>query len=50
MICYRVYLGDSHQGPDLGEGALTAKVGQVTTPASTIVIITMIIVTMIIIR
>jgi len=37
VICYRVYLGDSHQGPDLGEGALTAKVGQVTTPASTIV-------------
>jgi len=37
VICYRIYLGDSHQGPDLGEGALTAKVGQVTTPASTIV-------------
>lgn len=37
VICYRVYLGDSHQGPDLGEGALTAKVGQVTTPTSTIV-------------
>ena len=26
----RVYLGDSHQGPDLGEGALTAKVGSPT--------------------
>lgn len=37
VICYRVFLGDPHQGPDLGEGALTAKVGQVTTPTSTIV-------------
>ena len=30
VICYRVFLGDSHSGPDLGDGALTAKVGQVT--------------------
>jgi autophagy-related protein 13 len=37
VICYRVFLGDPHQGPDLGEGALTAKVGQVTTPTATIV-------------
>jgi len=37
VICFRVFLGDPHQGPDLGEGALTAKVGQVTTPTSTIV-------------
>jgi len=37
VICYRVFLGDSHSGPDLGDGALTAKVGQVTTPSSTIV-------------
>jgi len=37
VICYRVFLGDPMQSPDLGEGALTAKVGQVTTPNSTIV-------------
>ena len=37
VICYRVFLGDPHNPPDLGEGALTAKVGQVTTPNSTIV-------------
>jgi len=37
VICYRVFLGDPHNPPDLGEGALTAKVGQVTTPTSTIV-------------
>lgn len=37
VICYRVFLGDPLHPPDLGEGALTAKVGQVTTPNSTIV-------------
>lgn len=37
VICYRVFLGDPHNPPDLGEGALTAKVGQVTTPTTTIV-------------
>jgi len=37
VICYRVFLGDPHNPPDLGEGALTAKVGQVTTPNTTIV-------------
>lgn len=37
VICYRVFLGDPQHAPDLGEGALTAKVGQVTTPTSTIV-------------
>lgn len=37
VICFRVSLGDPHHLPDLGEGALTAKVGQVTTPTSTIV-------------
>ena len=33
----RVFLGDPPEQPFLGEGALTAKVGQVTTPTSTIV-------------
>jgi len=37
VICYRVMLGDPASPPDLGEGALTARVGQVTTPVSTIV-------------
>jgi len=37
VICYRVFLGDPPDPPDLGEGALTARVGQVTTPISTIV-------------
>lgn len=37
VICYRVMLGDPGTAPDLGEGALTARVGQVTTPVSTIV-------------
>jgi len=37
VICYRVFLGDPAQPPELGEGALTARVGQVTTPVSTIV-------------
>ena len=37
VICYRVMLGDPSTPPDLGEGALTARVGQVTTPVSTIV-------------
>ena len=37
VICYRVMLGDPSSPPDLGEGALTARVGQVTTPVSTIV-------------
>lgn len=37
VICYRVFLGDPQNPPDLGEGALTAKVGQVTTPTTTIV-------------
>lgn len=37
VICYRVFLGDPPEQPFLGEGALTAKVGQVTTPTSTIV-------------
>jgi hypothetical protein len=34
---FRVFLGDPPDPPDLGEGALTARVGQVTTPISTIV-------------
>jgi len=37
VICYRVMLGDPGTAPDLGEGALTARVGMVTTPVSTIV-------------
>ena len=37
VICYRVMLGDPTTPPDLGEGALTARVGQVTTPVTTIV-------------
>eukprot|EP00088_Acartia_fossae_P070172 TRINITY_DN9327_c0_g1_i9.p1 TRINITY_DN9327_c0_g1~~TRINITY_DN9327_c0_g1_i9.p1 ORF type:complete len:560 (-),score=93.02 TRINITY_DN9327_c0_g1_i9:582-2261(-) len=37
VICYRIFLGDPPDPPDLGEGALTARVGQVTTPVSTIV-------------
>ena len=37
VICYRVMLGDPVKPPSLGEGALTARVGQVTTPVSTIV-------------
>jgi len=37
VICYRVFLGEPADPPDLGEGALTARVGQVTTPVSTIV-------------
>lgn len=37
VICYRIFLGDPPEQPFLGEGALTAKVGQVTTPTSTIV-------------
>ena len=37
VICYRVMLGDPVKPPDLGEGALTARVGQVTSPVSTIV-------------
>ena len=38
VICYRVMLGDPVKPPSLGEGALTARVGQVTTPVSTIVV------------
>ena len=30
VICYRVMLGDPASPPDLGEGALTARVGQVS--------------------
>ena len=37
VICYRIFLGDPPEPPDLGEGALTARVGQVATPESTIV-------------
>jgi len=37
VICYRVLLGEPQVAADLGEGALTARVGQVTTPVSTIV-------------
>ena len=37
VICYRIFLGDPVEPPDLGEGALTARVGQVATPESTIV-------------
>ena len=37
VICYRVMLGDPVTPADLGEGALTARVGQVTSPVSTIV-------------
>jgi len=37
VICYRIFLGEPAEPPDLGEGALTARVGQVTTPVSTIV-------------
>jgi len=37
VICYRVFLGDPLDPPDLGEGALTARVGQVNTPINTIV-------------
>ena len=37
MIVRRVFLGDPDYPPDLGDGALTARVGQVNTPLNTIV-------------
>jgi len=37
VICYRILLGEPQEPADLGEGALTARVGQVTTPVNTVV-------------
>lgn len=37
VICYRILLGEPGEPADLGEGALTARVGQVTTPTNTVV-------------